>query len=95
MNHLVQVVDNKNEDSIWVKIKKENFDGENDLYIGTYYISPDNSKERNKKNYDFFSAINEEVTYFSKKVWCSYKVISIAEQEWIRISLNMKKLMRT
>ena len=67
MNHLVQVVENKNEDSIWIKIKKENFDGKNDLYIGTYYISPDNSKERNKKNYDFFSAVNEEATYFSKK----------------------------
>ena len=66
MNHLVQVVENKNEDSIWIKIKKENFDGKNDLYIGTYYISPDNSKERNKKNYDFFSAVNEEATYFSK-----------------------------
>ena len=67
IDHLVQVVGNSNEDSIWVKINKENFDGKNDVYLGTYYVSPDNSKERNKKKYDFFSAVNEEVTYFRKK----------------------------
>ena len=64
--HLVKVVENKNEDSIWIKISNENSDGEN-VYLGTFYVSPDNSKDRNRKNYDFYSAINEEVTLFSKK----------------------------
>ena len=30
-------------------------------------MSPGNSKERNKKKYDFFSAVNDEITYYSKK----------------------------
>ena len=64
--HLVKVVENKNEESIWIKISNEKSDGEN-VYLGTFYVSPDNSKDRNRKNYDFYSAINEEVTLFSKK----------------------------
>ena len=30
-------------------------------------MSPENSNDRNRKKYDFFSAINEEVAIFSKK----------------------------
>ena len=41
-------------------------DGKNNIYIGTYYISPAKNKDRNKKNYDFFAAVNEEVEHFSK-----------------------------
>ena len=67
IDHLVQVVENSNEDSIWVKIKKEKHDGKNDIYIGTYYISPTSNKDRSKKNYDFFAAVNEEVEHFSRK----------------------------
>ena len=67
IEHLVEVVGNGNDDSIWVKISKEKFDGCSDLYLGTYYVSPDNSKDRNKKKYDFFNAVNDEVTNFSKK----------------------------
>ena len=65
IDHLVQVVDNNNEDSIWIKIKKEVSKEKEDIYLGTYYVSPGNKK--NKKNYDFFSAVNDEVTHFSKK----------------------------
>ena len=65
IDHLVQVVDNNNEDSIWIKIKKEVSKEKEDIYLGTYYVSPGNNK--NKKNYDFFSAVNDEVTHFSKK----------------------------
>ena len=66
IDHLVKVVENKNEDSIWIRIINENSDGE-DVYLGTFYVSPENSNDRNRKNYDFFSAINEEVAIFSKK----------------------------
>ena len=64
VDHLVQVVDNNNDDSIWIKIKKQ-VSTDEDVYLGTYYVSPDNSQSR--KNYDFFTAINDEVAHFSKK----------------------------
>ena len=64
---LVQVLDNDNEDSIWIKIKKEKFKGNEDIYIGSYYVSPEGNSKRNRKNYDFQSVLNNEVAYFSKK----------------------------
>ena len=67
VNHLVKVVDNTNPDSIWIRIKKEKFNGKHDIFIGTYYISPESNAERNKKNYDFFSAVNNELSVFNKK----------------------------
>ena len=30
----------ENQDSIWVKLKKELSGEENDIFIGTYYINP-------------------------------------------------------
>ena len=50
IDHLVQVVPNKNDDSIWIKLKKELYNEKDDIYIGTYYVSPYN---KNNKNYDF------------------------------------------
>ena len=67
IEHLVEVIGNENDDSIWVKISREKFDGRCDLYLGTYYVSPDNSKHHNRKKYDFFSAVNDEVTNFMRK----------------------------
>ena len=69
VNHLVQVMENKNEDSIWIKVKKETFNGKNDTLIGTYYVSPDHSskKKNNKKSTDFLSAMLDEISFFSKK----------------------------
>ena len=54
IDDLVEVISNSNEDSIWIKISKEKFDGNSDLYLGTYYVSPDTGKDGNKKYYDFF-----------------------------------------
>ena len=60
-----ETVTNDNEDSIWIKIKK-NFNGEKeDIYIGTFYISPQHQRNKHKK--DFFSIINEEINIFQKK----------------------------
>jgi hypothetical protein len=64
---LVQVLENSNEDSIWIKIKKDKFGGKNDIYIGTYYVSPEGNSERSKKNYDFLSTLNDEIAFYSKK----------------------------
>ena len=62
----VVLVPNNNEDSIWIKVNKNdpNSDKE-DIYIGTFYISPQH--QRNKNNKDFFSTINEEITLFQNK----------------------------
>ena len=46
---LVQVLENENEDSIWIKIKKEKFGGKNDIHIGTYYVSPEGNSKRNSR----------------------------------------------
>ena len=56
IDHLVKVVENKSEDTIWVKISNEKPDGEN-VYLGTFYVSPNSNEERSRKNYDFTSAI--------------------------------------
>ena len=46
VEHLVQVLENSNEDSIWIKLKKEKFGGKNDIYIGTYYVNPEGKKNK-------------------------------------------------
>ncbi len=43
---MVRVVDNKNPDSIWVKIINGH-KGKHDLFLGTYYVSPDNKNNKN------------------------------------------------
>ena len=65
LSHIVQYVPNNNEDSIWIKLKKEVFGSEEDLYIGTYYVSPENSK--GKSSNDFGEALSEEIRFFDKK----------------------------
>ena len=64
--HHVQAVPNNNKDSIWVKVKKQYLGGKKDLYIGTYYGSPTNTKN-NKNTENFFSNLNEELLQFSKR----------------------------
>ena len=65
ISHLVQVVPNKNNDSIWIKLKKEIIQETNDVYIGTYYGSPPKRKGDNTS--DFFTCLNEEISMFKKK----------------------------
>ena len=62
---IVDLVPNKNPDSIWIKIKKELCDEPEDVYIGSFYVSPDGKKSRGKV--DFFSSLNEEINAFKKK----------------------------
>ena len=40
--HMVNYVNNNNEDSIWVKLCKEDTGEPNDIYLGTCYVSPSN-----------------------------------------------------
>ena len=55
---LIELVPNSCDDSIWVKIKSE------DIFIGTYYVSPQYSKSR---DINFFDTLNEEISKFQKK----------------------------
>ena len=63
VSHLVKEIENKNPDSIWVKVKNGNKKGQ-ELYLGTYYVSPDN---KNNKKCDFLRNINEEIAHYNKK----------------------------
>ena len=59
---MFSVMKNDNQDSIWVKLKKESSGEENDIYIGTYYISPLKGKEGIDKSEKLW----EEVLFFQK-----------------------------
>ena len=54
----VKPVHNRNEDSIWVKLGREDTGGPMDIYIGTLYISPprheQSSSERQASLESFF-----------------------------------------
>ena len=56
-----------NEDSIWVKLGKKLCGEEEDIFIGTYYVSPPNNNKKNSENIDFFTDFNEEINYFKRK----------------------------
>ena len=53
----VELCSNSCDDSIWVRLKQE------DILIGTYYVSPKYSKSR---DINFFETLNEEILHFSK-----------------------------
>ena len=60
----IRVSINSNNDSIWIKLKKEFLQENNDVYIGTYYGSP---TKRKAVNCDFFKSLNDEICMFKKK----------------------------
>ena len=62
ISHIVQAVSNKNDDSIWIKLKKKYICEENDIIIGTFYGSPPNKKGGTST--DFFDSFNEETSFF-------------------------------
>ena len=52
---MVKAVTNKNDDCIWVKIKKEGIGGGQDIYLATVYISPEKPKDdRNESLIEIF-----------------------------------------
>ena len=72
--HIVKYIPNDNEDSIWIKLSKEATGEENDIYVGTCYLSPPakstsgmtnctKSHEKHTSLEKFF----EEATHYSKK----------------------------
>ena len=66
IEHLVQVIPNNNDDSIWVKLGNKLCGEDKDIFIGTYYVSPPSSSNKSQ-HMDFFTDINEEINFFNKK----------------------------
>ena len=62
--HLVQAVPNKNNDSIWIKLRKNVLQESNDVYSGRYYGSP--TKRKGDNISEFFTALNEEICMLKK-----------------------------
>ena len=62
IKHMIKFVPNTNQESIWIKIKKEEIEEAHDIYIGTVYISPNENNENNSEE-PFF----KEVRHFSEK----------------------------
>ena len=56
ISHYVQVVPNSNIDSIWIKLQKKFLGETDDIFIGTYYGSP--QKCKNDDTSDFFTSLN-------------------------------------
>ena len=63
--HLIQEIPNKNQDSIWIKIKREACDELEDIFLGSFYISPEGKKSVTKP--DFFTSLNEEINTYRHK----------------------------
>ena len=61
---VVEPVANENPDSIWVKIRKEKSGEMEDVFIGSYYVSPGNRRNAHK---DFYASISEEIENFKQK----------------------------
>ena len=62
---LIELMPNKNADSIWVKIKKEKCGEVDDIFIGSFYVSPGSGKSATKK--EFYTSLNEELDCFKQK----------------------------
>ena len=63
--HLVQLLPSENQDSIWVRIKKEKCNEPEDIYIGSFYVSPEGKKGASSS--DFFTSMNKELNRFKSK----------------------------
>ena len=61
ISHMVKCVPNDNNDSIWIKIKKEETKELEDIYIGTTYLSPTQT-DKNDSLETFF----EEASHFNE-----------------------------
>lgn len=71
---LVHVVPNTNENSIWIKFKQKAYNYSEDIYLGTFYLSPYNTQKKsnddsnkNKTRTDIFELLNGEIKRFKDK----------------------------
>ena len=62
-------VNTHNKNSVWLKLRKDKFDEPEDIFIGTFYLSPESYEKQMKSNY--MDDLEKEVFRFS----CKGKVI--------------------
>ena len=65
LQHMVTEVITKNEDSIWIKIQRNKDETNDDIYIGTYYISPARKQCGNQD--ELLTNFNAEILRFKEK----------------------------
>ena len=65
--HLVKLVQNKNEDSIWVKLRKEDTGDPSDIYLGTIYLSPSRNENSNRESLASLESFFQELNEFRRK----------------------------
>ena len=58
------MIPNDNQDSIWLKIKKEACDEPEDIFLGFFYISPERKKTSSP---NFFTTLNKELNIYRQK----------------------------
>ena len=62
---LVCHIPTNNKNAIWIKLKKELFQEQEDIYLGTCYFSPENYEKKTKSNY--IDDLESEIFNFSLK----------------------------
>ena len=61
----LEKVQSKNNDTIWVKMRKTFFEIKDDYYLACLYIPPENSTFSRK--IDYFQFLSQEVAFYSSK----------------------------
>ena len=64
LKHGIRITDNLNGDKIWIKLKKDFFNFEKDIFICFAYIPPLSSTYTRKLEYDIFQKIEDEKSKF-------------------------------
>ena len=65
-NAAIDLIKSKHDDLLWIKLKKEYFTIDRDIYLGIVYIIPDNSTSLQHRT-DSFETLKSEIDDFSKK----------------------------
>ena len=77
MRHLFHPVDTKNDDIIWLKIKKENMGLSEDIYLGTSYISPHEGKKEESVKMENLA---EDIINFKRAGGLFYSKVTLMQE---------------
>ena len=87
---LVIPIRTDNNDSLWIKLKKDIFDKKRDVYIGTAYLTPYRINNDNSKK---FLALFEEILSFQEKgeviIQGDFNARTNVEDDTIAIDLSL------
>jgi hypothetical protein len=63
----VQKLHSRNDDCLWIILKKDFFDIANDIFLACCYIPPSNSKCHEPNSVDMLDILQEEISFHSRK----------------------------